>query len=56
MSPAQEWSAWRVKRERGEVTTQEWLTWARAYVNRQSGGPWRRFCEQHIHFVEKGQR
>lgn len=56
MTPAQEWHNWREKRERGEVTTDEWLKWARAYVNRQSGGPWRKFCETHIRFVERNAR
>lgn len=56
MTPAQEWQNWRLKRERGEVTDQEWLTWARRYVNGMSGGPWRSFCEQHIKFVERTQR
>lgn len=53
MTPAQEWQNWRVKRERGEITADEWLKWARAYVNRLDGGPWRKHCETHIKFVER---
>lgn len=53
MTPAQEWEQWRKKRERGEVTAEKWLEWARAYVNRLQGGPWRKHCEAHIRFVER---
>ena len=53
MTPAQEWQNWRIKRERGEITTDDWLKWARAYVSRLDGGPWRKHCETHIRFVER---
>lgn len=53
MSPAEEWEAWRKKREKGQVTTAQWLEWAEAYVNRISGGPWRSHCETHIRFVRR---
>jgi len=53
MTPAQEWQQWREKRERGEVTADQWVKWARAYVDRLGGGPWRARCEQHIRFVER---
>lgn len=56
MSPAQEWEAWRKKRESGAVTADEWLDWARAYVNGLSGGPWRKHCEAHMRFVERQNR
>lgn len=53
MTPAQEWQNWRVKRERGEVTAQQWITWADAYVQRLGAGPWRKHCEAHIRFVKR---
>lgn len=53
MTPAQEWEQKRKQRENGDITVQQWLTWANAYVNRLSGGPWRKHCEAHIRFVER---
>jgi hypothetical protein len=53
MTPAQEWEQKRRARESGSITAQQWLDWADKYVNRLSGGPWRKHCEQHIRFVER---
>lgn len=51
MTPAQEWQHWREKRERGDVTKEQWLEWAEKYVSNLSGGPWHKHCEAHIRFV-----
>lgn len=53
MTPAQEWEEWRKKRKNGEVTKEQWLEWADAYVKKISGGgPWLKHCEAHIRFVK----
>lgn len=53
MTPAQEWEAWRKKREAGQVTRRQWLEWAEAYLRRLDGGPWRSHVETHIRFIKR---
>lgn len=51
MTPAQEWEAKRKQRESGAITVDQWIAWAKTYVNCMSGGPWRKHCEAHLRFV-----
>lgn len=53
MTPAQEWEQKRRARESGSLSAQDWIKWASAYVNRLSGGPWRKHCEAHLRFIER---
>jgi hypothetical protein len=52
MTPVQEWEAWRKKRQNGEVTKEQWLRWAKAYVRRTPKSDFRDHCETHIRFIE----